>query len=158
MKIGITYSQNDWTASEIALKIQAIAFSHDIDCYISPKHTVRNDEKVLLQLRKCSYIFFISYDEHTTDDVTYHELKHLNDKYIIGIIKKPFKVPDNLHFSKTIEYDTSTDAIKYLQDFIQKISKKKQKSSAKKDENTALLLGLTALLLLLITSAVGKKK
>jgi hypothetical protein len=42
MKIGITYSQNDWTASEIALKIQAIAFSHDIDCYISPKQTVRN--------------------------------------------------------------------------------------------------------------------
>jgi hypothetical protein len=39
MKIGIIFSERDWTAAEIALKIQGLAFSKDVDCYISPKHS-----------------------------------------------------------------------------------------------------------------------
>jgi len=158
MKIGIIYSEKDWTAADIALKIQAIAFSKDIDCFISPKHTVRNDDKVLLSLRKCSHILFLSHDIKNPDEITVKELNYLKDKPIIAIVKKPFKKLENITFKNIIEYETSKNAIEYLKKLIDNVSKNQKSIKIKKEENNVLLLGLTALLLLLLVGSTNNKK
>jgi len=158
MKIGIIHPERDWTAADVAIKIQAIAFSANIDCFISPKHTIRNDNKVLLSLKKCSYILFLSHDIKNPDEVTIKELKYLKNKPIIAIVKKPFKKLENVTFKNIIEYETTKNPFEYLKKIIDNLSKEQKSIKIKKKENDVLLLGLTALLLLLLDdSSINRK-
>lgn len=124
MKIGIIFSEKDWTASEIALKIQSLAYSSDLDCYISPKHIARDDNKVALNLKKCNYILFIAHDIDTPDTITQSELKLVKDKQVIGIVKESFDYDFN--FSKVFRYSLKKDAIEYIKEEIQNLKRNKK--------------------------------
>lgn len=156
MKIGIIFSERDWTAAEIALKLQSLAYSNDIDCYISPKHIERNHDKVLLTLNKCDYIIFIAHDIDEPDNITQQELKFLKNKPILGIVINHFK--SNISFFKEFRYSLKEDAISYLQSEIQKLKHHTTKSKKHQQEDTLLLLGLTALLIILFLGLSKKAK
>lgn len=155
MKIAILYSEKDWTASEIALKIQSLAFSNDLECYISPKHFKRDDNKVASILKKCNYVIFISHDIDTPDIITQNELELVKDKFVLGIIKKSFK--HKYIFTQKFIYSDKLDAIGYIKNEIANLNHKSRSGKKHKESDTILLLGLTALLFILLLGLSGSK-
>jgi hypothetical protein len=155
MKIAIIFSEKDWTASEIALKIQSLAYTNDLDCYISPKHISRDDHKVATVLKKCQYVIFIAHDINNPDPLTKKELELVKDKYILGIVMSSFKF--NFQFSQTFVYSSKQDAIRYIKEQLEKIKHKNVKGKKHKESDTVLILGLTALLIILLIGLGGSK-
>lgn len=148
MKLGIIFPERDWTAADIALKIQSLAYNNDIDCYISPKHIARDNNKVFIELNKCNYIIFIAHDVNVPDNITQRELEVVKKKPVLGIVIESFKL--KYPFFKEFRYKQKDDVIEYIQNEIGKIKHSKTNTRKHKNEDIVLLMGLTALLIILI--------
>lgn len=148
MKIGIIFSERDWVATEVALKIQSLAYFINLDCYISPKHIIRNNDKSYINLRKCNYILFIAHDIDVPDVITQSELNLVKDKPVIGIVKDSFDY--HFDFLKVFKYSLKEDVIRYLQNEIKNIKNIPIKNKKKYHKiDTVLLLALVALIITL---------
>ena len=90
--IAFLYPKEDWTAAEIALKIQAVAASQDIEVYSVPKFQKNRKELIFQRLSKTSQAIFLAYDVKSLDEDTQDHLIFLKEK------KKPvyFIIPKDM--------------------------------------------------------------
>jgi hypothetical protein len=90
--IAFLYPKEDWTAAEIALKIQAVAASQDIEVYSVPKFQKNRKELIFQRLSKTSQAIFLAYDVKSIDEDTQDHLMFLKEK------KKPvyFIIPKDM--------------------------------------------------------------
>lgn len=170
MKIGIIYPERDWTAADLALRLEVFAFEKDIDVYISPRHTVRLDENIVLKkLNSCHYVIFIAHDIMIPDEVTLNELKQLKKPFVIALLPDNFQLKNMDHLINenrlhVLTYQQGRLHERNLKELIDEIfktfkEKDKQKEKVRKNEEFQLEL-LKALLLVglsvLIFSALRK--
>jgi hypothetical protein len=78
--IAFLYPKEDWTAADIALKVQAVAASQDIEVYSVPKYQQNRREQIYQKLSKVSHAIFIARDIKTIDPDTREHLNYLKDK------------------------------------------------------------------------------
>jgi len=78
--IAFLYPKEDWTAAEIALKVQAVAASQEIEVYSVPKFQKNRKEQIFEKLSKSTQAMFLAYDVKVIDEDTREELKFLKDK------------------------------------------------------------------------------
>jgi hypothetical protein len=80
--IAFLYPKEDWTAAEIALKVQAVAASQNIEVYSVPKFQKNRKDQIYERLSKSTQAIFLAYDVMVIDEDTREELKFLNEKRI----------------------------------------------------------------------------
>jgi hypothetical protein len=153
--IAFLYPKEDWTAAEIALKIQAVAASQDIEVYSVPKFQKNRKELIFQRLSKTSQAIFLACDVKTIDEDTQDQLMFLKEK------KKPvyFIVPKDMEntvtalgFTETIRLYDPADKMAIIQ------ITEKLLQDLKKDANEGLavfivLVGMLLLILFLVLSA-----
>lgn len=86
--VSILYSEYDFQAADIALKVQALTNYRPI--YVVPKHTISRDN-TKSPLKKTDFALFISCEIHTLDPRTLNQLEQLKE----GGVKITFVVSDN---------------------------------------------------------------
>ena len=77
--IGFIYPKDDWTAAEIAIKMQALAASQGKKVYSPPKNTRRNKKEIEIMLSRIKHAIFLAYDNKNIDDDTKWELEVLKN-------------------------------------------------------------------------------
>ena len=78
--IAFLYPKEDWTAAEIALKVQAVAASQEVEVYSVPKFQKNRREQIFQRLSKASRAIFLAYDVKTIDEDTREQLEFLKEK------------------------------------------------------------------------------
>ena len=78
--ISIIYSERDYEAANIALKVQSLSQNQPVSIYIVPKHYGRNRDEVYQKLNKTKTAIFLAVDSKTVDNETWNELVHLMEK------------------------------------------------------------------------------
>ena len=80
--ISILYSERDYEAASIALKVQSLSQNQQISIYIVPKHYGRSQVAVYQKLNTTKAAIFLACESKTIDPLTTNELLHLRKKRI----------------------------------------------------------------------------
>lgn len=93
--ITFIYPEGDWTAAEIAIKIQALASSQGHQVYSPPKVGRRDQQSIARKLSQSKYAIFVAFDETAIDDATQWELRTLSDTNatIYAVVPEPMQHP-----------------------------------------------------------------
>jgi len=151
--ITLIYPAGDFTAANIAIKLQALAYDKKIKVYIVPKHFGRKKVNVILNIINSNLIIFFIYDVDIIDVGTRDEIRYAlaKRKKIISIIpttvKWPFQASANI---KLIKYQRSNPQtlINNIQGFITDYDASK----------TTAIFGIALVLLSLLMLALSKEK
>jgi hypothetical protein len=78
--IAFLYPKEDWTAAEIALKVQAVAASQNLEVYSVPKFQKNRNDQIFQKLSKATQAIFLARDVKLVDADTQEHLKFLKEK------------------------------------------------------------------------------
>ena len=154
--IAFLYPKEDWTAAEIALKIQAVAASQDIEVYSVPKFQKNRKEQIIQRLSKVSQAIFLARDVKEIDDDTREQLIFLKEKSkpVYFIIPKGMENQATaLGFSENIRAYDPDDKMAIIQ--ITESLLEDLKNDANKEGLAVfiVLVGMLLLILFLVLSA-----
>jgi hypothetical protein len=154
--IAFLYPKEDWTAADVALKVQAVAASQDIEVYSVPKFQKNRKDQIFQRLFKVSQAIFLARDVKVIDADTQEQLQILRGRSIPVYFILPIgmeKEVSALGFLNTIKtYDPEDKmAIIHITEHLLEDLKK----NAETDGMTVfiVLVGLLLLILFLVLSA-----
>ncbi len=92
--ITFIYPEGDWTAAEVAIKIQALASSQGHKVYSPPKVGKRDEEDIGRRLSRSKYAILVAYDSPSLDPSTKWELETLssNNATIYSVVPHSMRV------------------------------------------------------------------
>lgn len=158
--ISIIYSERDYEAANIALKVQSLSQNQKEKIYIVPKHFGRNSATVQQMLAKSKAAVFLAVDSKRVDDITFQELLFLRQN------RKPIKyiVPNrySLNDLQTKEVDVyryypNTTRNNLIRNISATISELEERANNSSNEGVLAAIILSALLLLGLSSTSSTK-
>lgn len=156
--IAFLYPKEDWTAADIALKVQAVAASQDIEVYSVPKFQQNRKDQIFMKLSKISQAMFLARDVKVIDTDTQEHLKFLQQK------RKPvyFILPKGMEneakalgFSENIKTYDPEDKMAIIRITEGILADLKNNADA---EGAAVFIVLVGLLLLILFLALSASK
>jgi hypothetical protein len=153
--LTILYSEGDYTAADIAIRVQALAQGQGQQIYVSPKHFGRNEESVKKALSKSKNALFIAFDKTSIDAKTIQEINYLHALpcKIYAIVPSEMalpKIPMEVYKFQSKSFSNFTDVV---QRFIQKLNENKN------TKNNQFLIGTGILILsVLLLSLLDNEK
>lgn len=160
--ITILYSESDYSAADIAIKVQAIAQGKGTKIYIVPKHYGRIEENVYKNLRKSTIVLFLAYDKTKIDNSTRKELEFLinKGKNIYSIIPVNMELPiiNKSQNIKIIQYHKKgkIEFVNEIKNILSKLVLKNR--SRQRDKDFIGLIGFLLISILLLELFPGSKK
>jgi hypothetical protein len=154
--IAFLYPKEDWTAAEIALKVQAVAASQDIDVYSVPKFQKNRKEQIFQKLSKVSQAIFLARDVKLIDEDTQEQLKFLKEKNTPVYFILPKEMENEagaLGFSKNIRTYDPSDKMAIIPITEHLLEDLKKETNAEGMAVFVVLVGLLLLILFLVLSA-----
>ena len=127
--LSILYPKEDYTAADVAVRVQALAAGEGQKIQVIAKHFGRNPLEVEKQLKRTKIALFIACDQVKLDDNSQQELDILLKKHckIICIVPQKFEsLPENEDNIEKYTYtqgdarsfaDTAQNFVKKLKDF-----------------------------------------
>ncbi|GAB4340884.1 MAG: hypothetical protein OHK0038_20430 [Flammeovirgaceae bacterium] len=155
--LTILYSEGDYTAADIAIRVQALAQGQGQQLYVSPKHFGRNEESVKKALSKSKNALFIAFDKTTIDDKTLQEIKYLQSIpcKIYAIVPMEMTLPNIPMDVYKFQSKNFSNFVEVVQNFIKHLSENNSKSP----KNNQLLIGTGILILsILLLSLFDNEK
>lgn len=159
--IIFVYPKEDWTAAEMAMKMQAFAASQDIDVYFPPKAGRRNEELIARKLSKGKYAIFLAHDKTELDDDTKWEINYLKKRGTPLYSIVPDNMVNNIKnfgiINNIYEYDANNP--EELKNALEKLLRKIKASSSDSDAGALLtFLAVVGLGIFLIWLLLGKEE
>lgn len=144
--LTIFYPKEDYTAADVAVRVQALAAGENQTVQVITKHIRRNQKQVTQQLRQTTAALFIACDRLELDEKSQQELADLQYKNckIICVVPQDFvelpKSPNIERYTYT-QGDTGSFA-ETVQKFVDKLKHAQQRAAPeqKSDNGAALLI------------------
>lgn len=137
--LSILYPKEDYTAADVAIRVQALAAGEDHKLYVVPRHFGRQQEQVQKNLHKTTAALLIACDQTRLDESCKQEIDFLIEKKkrIIGVVPANFELlPVGIEI-----YNYTQGNAKSFADTVQHfVDQLKQAPSGKKNQETNLLV------------------
>ena len=157
--ISIFYSEGDYGAADIAVKLQALAQLQAGQIFIVPKHFGRNQINVEKNLKKSKTAIFLAHDKNVLDSHTKREVAFLsrNKARIYAIVPVQFKQSLQLPKSVSTNYYDKLKGGDFLKT-VQKISTEFQSRRQPANSDFSALLVIMALIIFIVAAFDNGKK
>ncbi|CAD5274689.1 MULTISPECIES: hypothetical protein [unclassified Imperialibacter] len=153
--ISIIYPEGDYSSSDLAIRLQALAQSQGKNTiYVVPKHLGRNPEAIYKKLSKSSTALLLMHDKTGLDKGTEEEIRYLlgRSKNIHAILPSNVVLPKDIEKKiNVLPYGGGTN--KAFADIVQETVRQLEPKNGAKSESGndfAVLLALLAMVILFI--------
>ncbi len=153
--LTIIYPFGDYTAADIAIKLQALSSIQEQSVYVVPKHFGRREEAVIQNLSNSKVVLFIVFDSLAIDEKTEYEINFLKSKNIpiYAFIPEDFRLSTPIEQTYKYKQNNKNDLLSKIETFISGLQKQpKNKNNDWVD--LLIAMGLITGGLLLLNSSV----